>query len=328
MKKFLVFCLFLSTYGCGVQPTDNESKAPSESDPVDTETEKPVVWTTVNEQEVNQLNADLEPGKLTADLGVYIPSNLDPGFENVTIPKLLASIRATKEIYRQADVQINLLWLKTGAVHPGFLSIAANEAPERPRSRHVNAYRDMQRQPSVLTETARAAFESIVEPDPDNHRTIYLVVLEDVFMSFYEKTETKVHLLKSIPTNGLSFPPYLYGSSMPHRLRGVFTVTNLDGPGYGRRLIAHEIGHKIMNVSHEYRDISPAHEVYAEGGLMVYGSGEEIAAGAAGRWHVERLYMAPFLYKLLENGEKEWNADFVEGGHYYDPLYGDKVVEF
>ncbi len=84
----------------------------------------------------------------------------------------------------------------------------------------------------------------------------------------------------------------------------------------------------MINVGHEYREIDPQNEVYGEGGLMVYGDGMEIPSGADGRWHLERLHLSPFLYRLKEDGTKMWNPDYQEGGHYYDPIYGENVVVF
>jgi len=43
---------------------------------------------------------------------------------------------------------------------------------------------------------------------------------------------------------------------------------------------------------------------------------------------LERLLLSPFVYRTDESGSKKWNMDYEEGGHYYDPIYGDKVVEF
>ena len=62
--------------------------------------------------------------------------------------------------------------------------------------------------------------------------------------------------------------------------------------------------------------------------LMIYGSGTEIPAGKDGRWHRERLHLSPFIYRLQADGARQWNADYREHGHYYDPLCGDKVVRF
>ncbi len=74
--------------------------------------------------------------------------------------------------------------------------------------------------------------------------------------------------------------------------------------------------------------MDPQHEIYAEGGLMIYGDGIEIGSGKENRWHLERLLLSPFIYQSDENGNKQWNPDYQEGGHYYDPIYGDFVVEF
>ncbi len=61
---------------------------------------------------------------------------------------------------------------------------------------------------------------------------------------------------------------------------------------------------------------------------MIYGDGIEIGSGKENRWHLERLLLSPFIYQSDENGNKQWNPDYQEGGHYYDPIYGDFVVEF
>jgi hypothetical protein len=61
---------------------------------------------------------------------------------------------------------------------------------------------------------------------------------------------------------------------------------------------------------------------------MLYGEGEDIPSGAEGRWHLERLLMSPFVYRVRDDGSKQWNPDYKEGGHYYDALYGNKVVRF
>ena len=287
-----------------------------------------VTWETVFDEEVAELNSDLEPGKLTMDLGVYFPSNLDPGFDKVTMPAILEGLKAAKEIYEPTGVQINILWIKTGEVNPAYFAIQANEVPGVAVSEYANTYVHMGRNPAKVTAKANEAFQSIIEDAPDNRNTLYMVVLQDVFYPFLEVAEGRNWMIKTVRTGGLSFPPYSYGGSIDDRIRGMFTITNLQRDDRARRTIAHEIGHKVINVSHEYKETSPEHEVYGEGGLMIYGSGEEILAGEEGRWHIERLHLSPFLYMLNEDGSKEWNPDFEENGHYYDPIYGDYVIHF
>lgn len=287
-----------------------------------------VEWSEVDSIDVGEFNSDLEPGKLTMDVGIYFPSNLDDTFNKVTLSRMMESMQAAKEIYAPTDVQINLLWVKTGKIDPSYLSIQANEVPGIPNTEYTNLYEHGYRNPAKLTEETKQAFESIIESAPNNDRTIYLVVLQDVFYPFLTVSEGRNWMMKTVRTGGLSFPTYSYPGTIPDKHRGVITITNLDRPDRFRRTIAHEIGHKAINVSHEYRDISPQHEVYAEGGLMVYGQGEEILSGEEGRWHVERLHLSPFLYRMNEDGDKEWNPDYEENGHYYDPIYGDYVIHF
>jgi hypothetical protein len=287
-----------------------------------------VAWKSVDSVDVAEFNSDLAPGAPTMDVAVYVPSNFDPEFDKVTIPRLMAGIKAAKEIYKPAGVQINLVYVKTGPIDPRFLAIQSNEIPRVPDTEYVNMYRSNTRHPSQPTDMAVAAFQSMVEPHKDNARTVYLVALQDVIFPFIEPAQGRNWTVKMVRTGGLSWPTYSYHRTMPPRLRGVITVSNLSTPSRQRRTIAHEIGHKVINVSHEYKSTSPAHEVYADGGLMLYGTGEDIPSGAEGRWHLERLLMSPFLYRLDGKGKKQWNPDYKEGGHYYDALYGDKVVHF
>lgn len=286
-----------------------------------------VTWKMVDSIEVATFNADLVVGKPTVDVGIYFPSNFDSAFNKVTLTNMMKSLRSAKEIYQPAGVQINLLWVKTGALDPQYFSIQANEVPGIPETEYVNMYSHMKRHPAQLTAHAKNAFESIVEPDPQNKKTIYLIALQDVFYPFLEVSEGRNWTMKTVRTGGLSFPTYSYVNTLPPEFRGVITITNLLRPDRLRSTVAHEMGHKVMNVSHEYKTTNPGHEIYAEGGLMLYGDGEDIPSGEEGRWHLERLHLSPFLYRL-ENGVKVWNEEYKAGGHYYDPIYGDKVIYF
>lgn len=293
-----------------------------------TETVRPVKWTPAASIDLAAFNSDLVPGKPTIDVAVYVPSNFDPAFKKLSLDRMIDGVRAAKEIYARVGMQINLVSVKTGAIDPRFLAIQANEIPRVPDTEYLNMYEANLRHPSELTDMARKAFESIVEPGPNNARTVYLVALQDVIFPFVELSEGRNWTIKMVRTGGLSFPTYSYHDTLPQDLRGVITITNLSTPNRQRRTIAHEIGHKVMNVSHEYKKTEPAHEVYDDGGLMLYGSGEDIPSGAEGRWHYERLMLSPFVYRVDAKGKKQWNPDYREGGHYYDPIYGDKAVKF
>ena len=293
-----------------------------------------VSWSIVDSIDVDKINGDIKSNVLTVDIGIYYPSNFDPTFDKVPLQNIIDGFIFAKNLFAQEAVQLNLLWVKSGAVDPKYFTIRANEIPTNPGTEYVNFYRHRERQPSQLTEQAMQAFNSIVEPDPLNDRTIYLTALQDVYFPFFERVEGERNwIIKSVRTSALSFPPYIYTDALPRNLRGIISLTNLAyTPNKtlveSRKTIAHELGHKLMNVSHEYLNINPEHEIFEEGGLMIYGSGLDIPSGEAGRWHGERLVRSPFLYKLNNLGEKIWNPDFEEGGHYYDPIYENYVIEF
>ncbi|MFT7033732.1 MAG: hypothetical protein ACJA2S_002240 [Cyclobacteriaceae bacterium] len=323
--KILQFILLIAIlYSCKQQPSIPQS--------ITTEPDKltidQVVWTPVDTINIENFNKNIVPGKLTMDIGVYFPSNFDSAFNKVSLDRIMESLRAAKEIYEPTNVQINLLWVKSGELNPKYFSIQSNEVPGIPKTEYVNMYEHMERHPAKLTTIAKEAFMSIVEPSDQNSRTIYLIALQDVFYPFLEVSEGRNWTMKTVRTGGLSFPTYSYCNTLPDRFRGVITLTNLARPDRLRGTVAHELGHKVMNVSHEYMSTNPGHEIYAEGGLMLYGDGEDIPSGKQGRWHMERLQLSPFLYRLDENNAKSWNEDYKEGGHYYDPLYNDKVIYF
>jgi len=222
-----------------------------------------VQWSTIQTIELSKINSDIELEKPTIDVGIYLPSNLDSSFNKVDLKMLIKGFKSAKRIYEPANVQLNLLWIKTGNINKKFLSIQANEIPTIARTEYLNMYEHMKRHPAKLTEETSMAFQSIIEPSINNHRTIYLIVLQDVFFPFLEVSEGRNWMIKTVRTGGLSFPTYSYVNSIPKEHRGAITITNLSRQDRLKRTIAHEIGHKAMNVSHEYYNMNPEHEIYA-----------------------------------------------------------------
>lgn len=320
MYRVVVFILVIITCSCA---SENQSATSEENGKI-----TPVSWSEVDTIDIEAINADIAEGSPTMDIGIYFPSNLDPAFDKVSLARVMESFMFAKNIFRPTGVQLNLLWVKTGEVNPKYFSIQANKVPGIPQTEYVNMYEHSRRHPAELTDFAAEAFQSIIEPAESNSRTIFLVILQDVFYPFLEVAEGRNWTMKSVRTGGLSFPTYSYVHTINASHRGVITLTNLKREDRYRKTIAHELGHKVMNVSHEYKSTNPGHEVYDDGGLMLYGSGEDIPSGQEGRWHLERLLLSPFLYRVDESGEKKWNPDYKEGGHYYDPIYGDKVIYF
>ena len=318
-KTMPALLMFLMATGC--TNSSNTFNYNADSTPI-------VNWSRIDSIDINEINSDLVKGKPTVDIGIYFPSNLDSTFTKVTFNKMIESFFLAKEIFKQTGVQLNLIFAKTGNINSSYLSIQANEVPGIPDTEYVNLYDNSRRHPSIPTNHAINAFRSIIEEDINNSRTIYLIALQDVFYPYLTLAEGRNWMMKTVRTGGLSFPSYSYIDQIPKDLRGIITITNLSTEDRYRKTIAHELGHKLINVSHEYNDINPGFEVFAEGGLMLYGSGEDIPTGKEGRWHLERLLLSPYLYKVDERGNKIWNNDYKEAGHYYDPIYDNYVIHF
>ena len=285
-------------------------------------------WSQLESVDIGAINSDVSAGERTADVAVYYPNNLDPAHQEKVTPELVVEgFHHAKEIFGAVNVQLNLTAFMTGHLEPRYFEVNSTPMPTMPSGRFTNMYRNAERHPSTLSEDAQAAFEAIVPVTTDGDRTVHIVVLEDVYMSFFEQLDFRSYQLKTISTGGLSFPGYMYGATMPRHLRGVITITDITKDANSWKTVAHELGHKLLNVSHEYRDTSPQHEVRADGGLMLYGKGTEIASGAEGRFHRERLYVSPFLYRMQPDGTKRWNPDYVGDGFYYDPIYDGISVD-
>ena len=318
-KTMPALLMFLMATGC--TNSSNTFNYNADSTPI-------VNWSRIDSIDINEINSDLVKGKPTVDIGIYFPSNLDSTFTKVTFNKMIESFFFAKEIFKPTGVQLNLIFAKTGNINSSYLSIQSNEVPGIPDTEYVNLYDNSRRHPSIPTNHAINAFRSIIEEDINNSRTIYLIALQDVFYPYLTLAEGRNWMMKTVRTGGLSFPSYSYIDQIPKDLRGIITITNLSREDRYRKTIAHELGHKLINVSHEYNDINPGFEVFAEGGLMLYGSGEDIPTGKEGRWHLERLLLSPYLYKVDERGNKIWNNDYKEAGHYYDPIYDNYVIHF
>ena len=280
-------------------------------------------WTDVHSIDVQSINSGIDPAAPTVDIAIYYPDNLDAAHAGkVTVDLLIEGFFEARKIFGEAGVQLRLARVKSGYLDPGLFAVQSTSAEgDSPGDRFVNMYYAAERRASKLSPEAEQAFEAVVGQAPNGDRTVHLVTLQDVYMTFYEQLDFRTWQQKTITTGGLSFPGYMYGSTMPRHLRGVITITDLTKDDNSWKTIAHELGHKLMNVSHEYRDTSPQHEVRADGGLMLYGNGTEIPSGQEGRFHRERLHRSPYVYRIDHSGDRSYNPDYATDGFYYDGIY-------
>lgn len=286
-------------------------------------------WTEDPTINIAEINRGADPSLPAVDVAIYYPDNLDPAHRAKVTPELLVSgFVQAQRIFAVAGVQLILDSFKTGSLDPALFGVnSTRPGSEIPSGRYANMYVEAERRPAIMSDEALLAFEAIVGNAPGHDLKVHLVSLQDVFMEFYEQLDFRTWQLKTISTGGLSFPGYMYGATMPRHLRGVITITDLTKENTSWKTIAHELGHKLLNVSHEYATTSPQHEVRADGGLMLYGVGTEILAGADGRYHHERLHKSPYLYRTSPDGTRQYNPDYTAGGFYYDPIYEGVSVD-
>ena len=288
-------------------------------------------WEPHPDVDVDAINADLESGKPTVDVAMYYPDNLDPAHHaQVNVDLLVDGLTRAREIFGRAGVQLRLTWFKTGHLDPSLFAVRASKpGTDLPMGGFANMYVQAERRRSTISDEARVAFETMIGNPPRSDLIVHVVTLQQVFMEYHEPTvENRILQPQMIETGGLSFPGYMHGAGMPRGLRGVITITNLTRTDSSWKTIAHELGHKLLNVSHEYGETSPQHEVNADGGLMLYGQGTDIPSGAEGRYHYERLHRSPFVYRETDGGERHYNPDYHTEGFYYDDIYEGISVEF
>ena len=173
----------------------------------------------------------------------------------------------------------------------------------------------------TLTDTIKMAFEDFVHDEEKRTRTIFVVPLKGVKIVFAQKnTDGTWKISNPVATGALSFPSYILQDRIPKKYRGIISMEQSSGV-----TLAHELGHKLINVSHEGLGVSPAFSGTSIPGLLGYGGSTTIYGGQSGRWHQERLLLSPYLYK--KNGTTiTYNPDYAGDGSYGDAIYGGYVM--
>ncbi len=279
---------------------------------------------TVLEQfDVGSFNEDLIEGVPTADLAFYLSDGGPLAWD-----ELAGNITRAKRIFGEVGVQLRVrsaLHIQIPAdwqqIDPAIIDLPSTP----PELRETDLYRHLEELRARPSARAIAIFEAIVAHLPEDplsipaSNTIHLMSFNEVPIPFYEWNGAE-WIYNSVPTGGLSLPPYTYADRMPEGIRGAITLSfEVDRFRPDTRVLAHELGHKLINVSHEGGSVCPSFEANGPE-LMLYGNGEIIPAGEAGRWHQERLALSPFLYRV-EAGQAVFANQFLDGGIYRDRLY-------
>jgi len=303
----LVTALIAGTSGC-LQDSGEQAGEPSSSGLV----------TVVETHDVGELNSPPEDGMLTADLVIFYSDNTE-----VTWEEMKEEFATADSIYREHGVRLNLKKAAKVAYPATWSGMPTGEGTNVPTDDLVlDFYEMIDFEQEVLPDTLEHILNAFLENEENRERTIFVIPLGDMTVSWYERDENNAWREITAATSATSFPPYMLGDRVPKHLRGVISFQRSKP---GRRVLAHELGHKLINVSHEGRDVCPQGTGDGVPGLMGYANEKEIYGGRDGRWHQERLLLSPFLYRTV-GGEKVYNLGFRGGGAYDDPIYGEFVM--
>lgn len=321
VPRVLVLLAVTLSVGCGgdVEATPDAGEQP------DAGWEDQVV--VLETYDVSAFNAALVDGLPTIDVAFYV-TEAGP----ITWLSLRTSIERAQRIFAVPGVQLRISSAMRIEVPRDWQRLDPDESdvPTTPSYLETDLYAHIDELQTRLTQRNEAIFEAIVSHYPAQANgvtaanTIHVLTVFEAPIAIYEWTGTE--WTRSVrPTGGLSFPPYFYADRIPMEVRGIITMSSgLSRPMADTKTLAHEIGHKVIDVSHEGVGVCPTVEATGAD-LMLYGSGERIPSGAEGRWQVERLLLSPFIYRL-EGGTARFATVYQDGGVYDDRLYGSYVV--
>lgn len=270
------------------------------------------------EYDITGLNDTIADDVPTVDIVLFHSDQLAMSWNTMK-----SEFRTADAAFRKVGVQLNLEKAMNVTFPEEWNNRLAYDLIDLPDSGVSPTFYDMYNTTRpTLTDTIEMAFTDFTYDEENKARTIFIIPLKGIEIVFAEKnTNGTWKVSNPVATGALSFPTYILQDRIPRDLRGVITMEQSSGV-----TMAHELGHKLINVSHEGLGVSPAFSGNTIPGLMGYGGSTVIYGGETGRWHQERLLLSPFIYKT-NNGEKTYNPDYATNGAYTDPIYGTYILE-
>lgn len=267
--------------------------------------------------DVSGLNEGLVPDRLTCDLHFHLTEKGNIAWERITelLPKL-------REIFEPSGVQFRVASARLIEVPDSWHTLEPKQGEEPSKDR--TSFYAMPWEMKPLAPATERVFRGVIGKEGRGAElSVHFISVRNVKIGWWElDSEGKWKYVKAA-TSACSFPGYSFGKNIPLRVRGAITISS---KWISSRTLGHELGHKLINVSHEGVGRGPKGEQRGPHDLMIYGSGTRIPSGPAGRFQVQRLQRSPFLYRMVE-GKRRFNPPYREGGHYWDPIYRNSKDE-
>jgi hypothetical protein len=261
--------------------------------------------------DVSGLNEGLVPNRLTCDLHFHLTKHGDVTWETVVkrLPKL-------RKIFEPTGVQFRVVSARLVEIPMAWHTLKPKRGD--PPGDETTSFYAKYGETSRLAPATERVFRAVIGNEgPGAELSVHFISLRDVDTGWWERGDDGTWRYETADTGACSFPPYMFADRIPARARGVIT---LSSSRLSSRTMAHELGHKLINVSHEGVGKSPQGEQWGSGDLMIYGSGTRIPSGAEGRYQLERLQRSPFLYRTVAR-KRRFNPPYRKGGYYWDPVY-------
>jgi len=225
------------------------------------------------------------------------------------------TIKKTIKHYKDAGINLNIIKSVELRLEKRFWNLLVNDLVGIDPSFDIPPYIASRQRGNRINKETEEIFTAMSSLVPNSENTIFISVHRNLsYKSWYTRRGERVLFNKGI--KGFSFPPYALGENLPRPIRGFTAIL----PDVIAKTISHELGHKLINVSHEGKSACPHFDGAGIPGLMGYSRSSTIYSGREGRFHKERLHLSPFVYSI-KNGVRVQNDDYEEGGHYRDPIY-------
>lgn len=192
------------------------------------------------EYDISGMNDTLHDNVLTADIVLFHSDDMAMSWNTLKQEFLTADAA-----FRAVGVQLNL----KKAVNVTFPAEWNNQLSYNilglPDSGVIPAFYDMYNTTkSTLTDTIEMAFKDFTYDEKNKAKTLFIVPLKGVKIVYAQKNlDNSWKVSNPVATGALSFPTYILHDRVTRNYRGVITMEQSSGV-----TLAHELGHKLINV--------------------------------------------------------------------------------
>ena len=158
----------------------------------------------LEEHDVSSLNKPLEENVLTADIVIFYSDNTE-----VTWDEMQEEFTKADSIYRSHGVQLHLKKAVKVDYPATWAGMPSGEGINVPTDDlELDFYEMMDYEAEVLPDSLESIFNEFLADEEDRERTIFIIPINDLTVTWYERDENNSWQQITSPTSAISFPPY------------------------------------------------------------------------------------------------------------------------